>query len=87
MGMFDNVDVGRDLPCPQCLHPLPRDAWQSKDGPCTLAFLEPAEVDNFYVGCRLCGTWIEYTRLRPSRSPAFDPEEWEIHVEPKALQA
>ena len=55
MGMFDWVkyDEGK---CPKCGEAL--SGWQSKDGPCVLAELEPWQVDNFYTSCDNCGQWV-----------------------------
>lgn len=59
MGMFDNVNY--TCPCSKCGHPVTN--WQSKDGPCVLTHLEPADVKHFYGDCDICGTWHnKYTK-------------------------
>lgn len=68
MGMFD--DIKYEAPCPVCGDPLT--GWQSKDGPCVLDCLTPAELANvsvsgtrrgksalFYTSCDKCDAWVD----------------------------
>ena len=57
MGMFDYVKY--EAACPQCGE-INSD-WQSKDGDCILAFIEPKDVHSFYTLCTGCGVWINAT--------------------------
>ena len=57
MGMFDYVKY--EAECPECGTPLT--GWQSKDGPCELAELEPWQVKQFYTECTSCLTWLTAT--------------------------
>lgn len=56
MGMFDWVNY--ECTCPVCHGKV--DSFQSKDGECLMATLEPANVMNFYASCDKCGCWINY---------------------------
>lgn len=62
MGMFDNVNY--EAPCWNCGHPLTRDDFQSKDGPCLLKYIDPKEVSGFYAHCPKCGKWNNYHTKR-----------------------
>ena len=55
MGMFDWVNYTATCDCGAAL----RD-FQSKDGVCQMAKLEPHEVRRFYTICDKCKTWVEY---------------------------
>lgn len=57
MGMYDTVNYQAD--CVGCGKPLTD--FQSKDGPCTLSILQPAEVEEFYTSCDNCRQWHQYT--------------------------
>lgn len=57
MGMYDNVKYAAD--CPNCSAKL--HDFQSKDGDCTLGFLDPVEVDNFYTICDECDEWVDFS--------------------------
>ena len=57
MGMYDNVNYADN--CCKCGEPL-KD-FQSKDGPCTLSVLQPAEVEEFHTMCDHCRRWHQYT--------------------------
>lgn len=59
--MFDDVAI--ELPCPKCSAPLT--GFQSKDGPCEMLTVTPADVANFYARCKKCDTWVEYSRWTP----------------------
>jgi hypothetical protein len=58
MGMFDHIKF--EDSCWRCGTILTN--WQSKDGPCMLAVLEPRDVMFFYEGCDICGAWNEFKR-------------------------
>ena len=58
MGMFDYVNF--EYLCPTCNHVLTE--FQTKDLTCDLVTVEILEIDNFYTGCKQCGTWTEFTR-------------------------
>lgn len=77
MGMFD--DIKYEAPCPICGEPIT--GWQSKDGPCVLDRMTPAELaavaDSgwreqsalFYTSCDKCNTWVDIKiAVRPKRS-------------------
>lgn len=66
MGMFDSVNFR--MSCPNCGKEI--SDFQSKDGECILAIIEPDSVDNFYGGCS-CGQEVEFTR--PSRAEILAP--------------
>jgi hypothetical protein len=53
MGMFDYVKYP-ETPCKNCGEPLTE--FQSKDGPCELLTLLPADVNKFYEFCNNCKT-------------------------------
>lgn len=54
MGMFDWVNYKADCSCGR-----PLTGFQSKDGACNLAQLDPHEVKRFYTHCT-CGLWHEW---------------------------
>lgn len=56
MGMFDYIKY--KAPCRKCGFILTE--WQSKDGECELATLEPSQVETFYGICPQCETWNRY---------------------------
>lgn len=58
MGMFDWINY--ECVCPVCHGKV--DGFQSKDNHCTLASLQPNDVDSFYSDCGKCGCWIEFER-------------------------
>lgn len=60
MGMYDNIEF--KAPCKKCSETLTD--WQSKDGSCTLSYLQPKDVDSFYTVCPKCNTWNEYKTYR-----------------------
>ena len=55
MGMFDSIEL--KMPCPECGAEI--DGFQSKDGDCVLATLQPYETQYCYSGCDKCGAWVE----------------------------
>ena len=55
MGMFDYIKY--EAPCPKCGTKIT--SWQSKDGDCDLATLEPWQVRWFYAPCPGCKSWID----------------------------
>ncbi len=68
MGMFD--DIKYEAPCPICGAPIT--GWQSKDGPCVLDRMTPAELASvsgsgerreksalFYTSCDTCDAWVD----------------------------
>lgn len=78
MGMFDYVDVGGPVNCPECDEQL-RD-FQTKDGPRMLSRIHWTRVNNFYTTCVRCRTWVEFTRKPPHEdTPRFDG--YELHTE------
>ena len=60
MGMFDNVEYVCD--CPNCGGLV--QGFQSKDGPCEMKVLKPADVGYMYTSCENCQTWIAITTTR-----------------------
>lgn len=62
MGMFDYVNV-ESMPCPDCGAPLT--GWQSKDGGCDLANIDPDTLTCFYTSCKTCRRWVEFSRHIP----------------------
>lgn len=59
MGMFDYIEY-TEL-CWKCGEPL-KD-FQSKDGPCLMSTLSPANVHYFYTSCdnEKCKAWNEFS--------------------------
>ena len=55
MGMYDYVDF--ECECPGCGATV--EGFQSKDGPCEMAYIEPAQLRHWYTWCDQCGLWID----------------------------
>jgi len=60
MGMFDYVNYEDE--CGVCGAKIRE--FQSKDGDCLLAMVEPSSVDIFYAICSSCGAWHDYVTNR-----------------------
>jgi len=56
--MFDWVVDVPVMKCVKCGAELY--GWQSKSGPCDLAYIPFYRLDNFYNPCENCGLWHEY---------------------------
>ena len=55
--MFDDV-VYPEGECWKCKYPMMH--FQSKDGECVMAVLQPEDVQRFYGICPECEAWNEY---------------------------
>jgi hypothetical protein len=55
MGMFDWIEYKHDCECGE-----PLEGFQSKDGDCVLATLQPSDVEGFYTACDDCGKWHDF---------------------------
>jgi len=75
MGMFDWINY--EAACPKCGEI--NSGFQSKDGHCTLATLEPWEVENFYSSCKKCKTWIE-ARVEKTTKPVIIAPEFKVYL-------
>lgn len=70
MGMFDRIDTGGPVPCPECGADVT--GFQSKDGDCLMHTLHWTTVSVFYASCDKCGRWVEYRREAERERPRFD---------------
>lgn len=81
MGMFDWVNVGRELPCIECKTPIPARSWQTKELYRRLDEVPVQDVSHFYTMCDNCQAWNEYRRKKKKPvfswfKSSFNPDEW-----------